>query len=364
VNIVAAEAEAAEARAALEREYSERRQELVKIGGGIEVPETMMVDGNAVAIGGAADVRGYVRGDVVAIGGNVHARPGSRIDGDAVSIGGIVAQEGNSHIGGSVVEGPFLPGGIISRIVKEAVERKERHPFVVWPFRGLRVLGRAGGFFSNLVFWAIVTAIVVLLFPRRLEVMARALPETPGRAAAYGIGGFVVTSAAVATIFLVGIALCVMLAVTIIGIPLIPVVGAGVFAAMLVLPLLTLVGSIAVWLSLGRAAAARTGAAELRAIWAALLGLLMVALATLIPGIGPLIVVTLLIFGFGVALMTGMGADVEWAHRRLGFGGKSETQASQEPPAGTMAPGGGAGIPPAGERPADEEQAAEESSDE
>ncbi len=349
VNVVAAAAETARARATTERAYPERRQELVKIGGGIEVPATTMVYGNAVAVGGSADVKGYVRGDVVAIGGNVHAHPGARIDGDAVSIGGIVVQEGDTHIGGSVVEGRFLPGQEISQIVSDALGHKLRHPFRVWPFGWLRALGRAGAFLSKLLFWGIVTTIVVLLFPKRLEVMARALPAEPGRAAAYGIGGLVVTWAAVGMTVLVGIALCVMLAAIVIGIPLIPVVVVGVLAAILILPVLVLLGTVAIWLSLGRAAAARVGVGEPRAIWAALLGLLLVSLVALIPNIGPLIGVTLLIFGFGVALMTGMGADPEWAHRKLGLGRRSQAAVVQEPPsAGESAEDGASPGPPEG----------------
>lgn len=332
VNVSAAEAEEARTEAELERQYPERRNEIVNIGGGVDVPASTMVEGDVVAIGGSADVKGYVQGSVVAIGGNVYARPGSRIDGDAVAIGGTVVQEGDGSIGGSVVNGPLLPGGLISRIVKGAVHQRGPGAFMVWPFRALRPLGRTGQFLSNLLFWAIVAAILVLLFPRRLEVMAGALPEAPGRAAAYGIGGFFVTSAGTVMALMVGAALCVILAMTVIGIPLIPVVGIGLVGLVLLLPFLALLGTVAVWLSLGRALAARTGLSEPRTIWAALLGLLIVAIPTVIPGLGPLIGVTLLIFGFGVALMTGMGSNVKWAQRRFGGGRKTEQGAQASAP--------------------------------
>jgi hypothetical protein len=332
VNVSAAQAVAARTEAELERQYPERRNEIVNIGGGVDVPASTMVEGDVVGIGGSADVKGYVQGNVVAIGGNVYVRPGSRIDGDAVAIGGTVVQEGDGSIGGSVVNGPLLPGGLISRIVKGAVHQRGPGAFMVWPFRALRPLGRTGQFLSNLLFWGIVAAILVLLFPRRLEVMAGALPEAPGRAAAYGIGGFFVTSAGTVMALMVGAALCVILAMTVIGIPLIPVVGIGLVGLVLLLPFLALLGTVAVWLSLGRAAAARTGLSEPRTIWAALLGLLIVAIPTVIPGIGPLIGVTLLIFGFGVALMTGMGSNVKWAQRRFGGGRKTEQAAQASAP--------------------------------
>jgi hypothetical protein len=332
VNVSLSEAEVARTEAELERQYPERRNEIVNIGGGVDVPENTMVEGDVVAIGGSADVKGYVKGSVVAIGGNVHAHPRSKIDGDAVAIGGTVVKEGDAQIGGSLVNGPMFPGGLISRIIKGAVEHKGAERLLVWPFGVLRPLGRAGQFLSNLLFWAIVTAILVLLFPRRLEVMAGALPEAPGRAAAYGIGGFFVTSAGTVMAIMVGAALCVILAMTVIGIPLIPVVGIALVGLVLLLPFLALLGTVAVWLSLGRALAARTSLDEPHTIWAALLGLLIVAIVTVIPGVGSLIVVTLLIFGFGVALMTGMGANATWAGRRFGGGRKTEQAAQAAEP--------------------------------
>jgi len=333
LNVSASDAQAARTEAELERQYPDRRNEIVNIGGGVDVPADMMVDGDVVAIGGSADVKGYVQGSVVAIGGNVYARPGSKIDGDAVAIGGTVVKEGDAQLGGSLVNGPILPGGLISRIIKGAVEQKGAHRFLIWPFGVLRPLGRAGQFLSNLLFWGIVTAILVLLFPRRLEVMAGALPEAPGRAAAYGIGGFFVTSAGTVMAIMVGVALCVILAMTVIGIPLIPVVGIGLVGLVLLLPFLALLGTVAVWLSLGRAIAARTSLDEPHTIWAALLGLLIVAIPTVIPGLDALIIVTLLIFGFGVALMTGMGANATWARRRFGGGRKTEQAAPEGPTA-------------------------------
>ncbi len=355
VNVAALDAAEAERAAVIEGRYSERRDEVVKIGGSVEVPETMLVEGNAVAVGGSASIRGYVKGDVVAVGGSVHAYPGSRIDGDAVAIGGSVIREGDAEVGGGIIEGPGLPGGILGRIVKGAAEGPECPWFNVWPFGRLGVLGGGDSFFGRLLFWAVVVVILVLLFPRRLELMARALPAAPGGAAAYGVGGFVLMSAAVGMITLIGIALCVLLAVIVIGIPLIPVVGVGMLAAALLIPVLALLGTAAVWLSLGRAVALRAGGREMRAVWAALIGLVIASVVTLIPGIGGLVKAAILIFGFGVAVMTGAGAHPGWANRRLGIGRKTETAGAQESAAVQTVSAEQAGGPAGSESAVDEE---------
>jgi len=50
---------------------------------------------------------------------------------------------------------------------------------------------------------------------------------------------------------------------------------------------------------------------------AVLLGVLLTAAASVIPFIGALVVTTLCVFAYGVALMTGLGARGDWSHRRL-----------------------------------------------
>ena len=44
--------------------------------------------GDAVALGGALTVQGWVTGDAVSLGGGVHLLPGARVDGDITALGG------------------------------------------------------------------------------------------------------------------------------------------------------------------------------------------------------------------------------------------------------------------------------------
>ncbi|MBN1458802.1 MAG: hypothetical protein JXA57_04650, partial [Armatimonadetes bacterium] len=179
----------------------------------------------------------------------------------------------------------------------------------------------------------------------------------PGRAVLYGLAGFVLLPAAVVAEALVGTFLTVLLVITLVGILLIPAVWAGVVALCLVPLLLLLVGVIAVWLSLGKALAvpfSKHGLDRLHHLhpfWAALFGLVVVAVAARLPVVGGLVIFTLIILGFGLAVMTGFGADPEWAHKRLGFRTRPPSP-GQPPPA--------PGTPPSEEMQDIEEEAATE----
>lgn len=320
-----------------------RQSDMVRVGGSVQVPADTVVEGDVVAVGGSADVRGHVKGDVVAVGGSVYARAGSRVEGDATAVGGRVQREPGAELGGSVVEVPVLPSNLVERIVQAAGGRPRAH---WWPFGLGRIgwLGRARSFVGTLVLYAFISLIAVLVFPRRLEVMARALPAFPGHAAAYGIGGFVLALPAVAVLVVAVALVSVVLVITVVGILVLPAVLAAIPAALLGLVVVLALGVAAVWLSLGRGIANQTGRGDLRAIWAALLGAAVVAVAAELPAVGPLVVVTVLIFGFGAALMTGVGSERNWTSRRLGMQSASAADAT---PAEEPSP-----APEAGQQPA------------
>ena len=65
-------------------------------------------------------------------------------------------------------------------------------------------------------------------------------------------------------------------------------------------------GDVDVWLSLGKATISLFGRSDIRPVWAVLIGVALIAIASHIPMLGPLVVVTVIIFGFGLAIMTGL----------------------------------------------------------
>ncbi len=76
----------------------------VHIGSSIVVGEDELVTDPAVAVGGSVTVLGRVDDDVVAVGGSVRLAPKARVRGDVTAVGGSVTQERGATIGGTVNE--------------------------------------------------------------------------------------------------------------------------------------------------------------------------------------------------------------------------------------------------------------------
>jgi hypothetical protein len=76
----------------------------VHIGSSIVVGEDEHVTDPVVAVGGSVTVLGRVDDDVVAVGGSVRLGPKARVRGDVTAVGGSVEQEKGASIGGTVNE--------------------------------------------------------------------------------------------------------------------------------------------------------------------------------------------------------------------------------------------------------------------
>ena len=185
-----------------ENEYDER----VEIGGGVTIGEDEVITGDVVAVGGNVEVHGKIMGDAVAVGGRVHVFPDAVVNGDAVSVGGKVRVDEGGQVRGE----------------KVSVD-------IGLPLSGLRFgtshdLGgfekpRFWGIFANLI-WIGATLLLALLFLAiaggRLDVISRRVEAQPGQSFLVGLlGAFATPIATVITV--------VLLAITIIGILLIPV---------------------------------------------------------------------------------------------------------------------------------------------
>ena len=208
----------ADANAAAGESWRERRRERrgrhgserVVFGQSLNVGADEAVD-KAVAIGGSVTIAGHVRRDAVAIGGSVTLMPGARVEGDAVAIGGAVSvPEGatlegdNVSLGGTV---PTMVGSVVRSVVGERPPMRSMFGFA----------SRA----TRTILLYVIALLIAAAFPGALTRIREYLVDRPGLSA---LGGAAI---------LVGFApLCVLLAVTIIGIPLIPV------AAMLLVALL------------------------------------------------------------------------------------------------------------------------------
>jgi len=175
----------------------------VVFGQSLTVAADETVD-KAVAIGGSVTVAGQVRYDAVAIGGSVTLLPGAHVGGDAVAIGGTVSVPDGATLDGDNVSlaGPIpRTAGSITR----------------WVVGGHRMFGMFGmlGVAARLmraVLLFVIALLIAAAFPGALTRVGRYLVHRPGLSALGGIA-----------ILLGFVPLCILLAITIVGLPLIPV---------------------------------------------------------------------------------------------------------------------------------------------
>ena len=177
------------------RRSREEKGERVVVGHSLRIEADEVVN-KAVVVGGSLTVLGHVLGDTVAVGGSVTLRPGSRVEGDAVAIGGTVTVEEGARLEGDNVSLGARPVG--------------------WIIGALAPLGASAllvGFaWTRALLLFVIALLLVLAFPERVARVRTFLASRPGVSSLGGVA-----------LLLGFVPLCVLLAVTIIGIPLIPV---------------------------------------------------------------------------------------------------------------------------------------------
>ena len=228
----------------------------------------------AVAVGGSVTVLGHVLGDAVAVGGSVNLRPGSQVDGDAVAIGGAVTVE----------EGARLEGDNVSLGARP----------IAWIVGGLAPLGASARLFglawTRALLLLVVALLIALAFPDRVARVRTFLTSRPGVSSLGGIA------------LLMGfIPLCILLAVTIIGIPLIPV------AVMLLVALFLFGVTVsAMWLG-ERIPLLQENKTPLKAV---ALGGPVLVLVGLLPWIGTPVIVLAAVVSAGATIISRFGQRV------------------------------------------------------
>lgn len=243
--------------------------DIIRFGGSVTVPENQVVE-HAYAFGGNVTVSPNARvlDTAIAFGGNVVLKQGARVDGDAYSFGGKIVQETGATIGGE--RATFNDRhGMMS-------DSYGRHRFFPWYF--FNAMFRI----SSAVVAAIIGLIILQTSPQFLPDLAAKLRQSPGAIALCGFG------AIVSIVFV-----SVFLAITLIGIPLIPLLSLTTVVA-------SLVGSLGVALFVGQSIN-RNG--KLQVIQQFLLGLAILTVLTLLPFLGGLVVFLINLFGLGILLL-------------------------------------------------------------
>jgi len=249
--------------------------ERVVFGRSLTIEANDTVD-KAVAIGGSVTVAGHVRRDAVAIGGSVTLLPGAHVEGDAVAIGGAV-----SVPEGSTLEGDNVSlGGPVPTTVGSMTRWVVGGPHMFSTFRFGSRLVRA-------VLLFVIAVLIAAAFPGALRRVETYLLDRPGLSA---LGGGAI---------LLGFGpLCVLLAVSVIGIPLIPL------AVMLLVALLLFGFAVsAAWLG-ERMPLGEHQRTPVRAVaW----GGAVLALVGLVPWIGTMALILVAAVSGGATLLSRFG---------------------------------------------------------
>ncbi len=224
---------------------------ITAIGRNVVVPADEEVKGDVTVIGGNADVAGTVDGDVTVVGGTLTKEPGAQIAGEQKQI------DGNF---GSYV--PFVPFEVRSGIARE------NHRLTAW------------------LAYSVIVLVAFLIFPVRVRAALDRVEHHPGLSAAVGV---------IALVAIIPIA--VLLFISFIGWPLIPVELLAVFAA-------TLIGYAALSMLIGRRLyelmLPHTTPSPVGAL---ILGLVVIAAAGMVPVIGHLVIGLVCLVGLGAAIL-------------------------------------------------------------
>ncbi len=248
-----------------------KAQDIIKMNTDIEI-EKNMVAGDVVAIGGDVTVYGRVEKNVTAVGGSVILKANSYVGGQVVIVGGEIIKDPTAVVGERVTQ-IYMPRFIPSMTT-----------FV------------KGGW---LALWATISLLVLLGFLGLAILLAALIPENIGVAIMALEQTFI-------KMFLWGmlwailvVPIAVLLAISIIGILLIPV-------EILLVVLALVIGYIAAAVFIGKhvlSALKKKSPPFVDAI----LGILVLFLIGFVPVIGPMIKAVFLTAGFGAVLTTRFG---------------------------------------------------------
>lgn len=248
------------------------------IGTNVTVPADEEVKGDVTVVGGNATVDGRIDGDLTVVGGTLQRGPDAVITGDVNEVGSSLA----AYV-------PFAPALSASRIVHEEAR------LMSW------------------LAYSVIVLVAFLIFPVRVRGALDRIEHHPGLSAAVGVVALVAV-----------IPIAVLLFISFIGWPLIPVEFLAVFA-------MILIGHAALSMLIGRRLyeliLPRTTPTPIAAL---ILGLIVVSAAGIMPVIGPLVM--------GLVWLVGLGAAILAFVRETAFMGP---MAAASAPSGPRPPIGG-----------------------
>jgi hypothetical protein len=245
-------------------------RDVAAYGGSVTIAPAGRVDGDISSFGGRVEVAGLVKGDVTSYGGGVTLDGTAYIGGDVQSYGGGITRQPGATVEGSL---------------------EQNHPtglsFTNPPF--LSPFGFTNWVIS-IVVWVLIAAALIHWWPQRTlrvgEVMFSRLP----RSLAVG-----------ALSWVLGLVLAVILALTIIGIPL-------TLAILLVLVAGGMLGNVAIGWLVGRGILHRFARRDASPLMEAIVGVAILAVIESIPFWGFLLSVFIAFLGVGATLLSRFGS--------------------------------------------------------
>ena len=250
---------------------------IVKIGSNVTIEEGTKVR-NVLAIGGQITVDGVVENHVVSIGGSIVLTRTAVVGGSVFSLGGIIVRGRGAEVYGTLTE-------INTDDISEAITKALSEEWEGWSW--IFAVVSLSIFLGVLL----VTILTVFLIPKPVRLISSAIKEKPFKVTGWGLTGLVLV-----------VPLAVLLAVSVIGIVLIPLEMAIVLFAVLL-------GFIAVSQLVGRklfTVLKRHDQSLMReTIW----GLIILWLIGWIPYVGWMIKMCAIVIGLGGVLLTRFGTN-------------------------------------------------------
>lgn len=293
-----------------------KRDAIVRVGGSVTIASDETVTDDVAVIGGSADIDGHVEGDVVVIGGSLTLGPHANIDKDVTVVGGSLSKDPNAIIGGKVAE--VGVGGV--PFGQGVFRRGARYG---WTDSGMSPIVRFGGTIVRVALLMLLAGLVLLVARTSVEQIAE-------RAAAEPVKSWLVGFLAEILFVPMLILTVVVLAISIIGIPLLLLVPLAVVAAVVVF----LLGFTGVAYHVGGLLQARFEQLRARPYVATFVGILAILspllLARVVGLTGQL--------GIVVGLLVAVGAVAEYIAWTTGLGAAALVRFGRQPP-GPVGPG-------------------------
>jgi hypothetical protein len=249
----------------------------VKIGSDVTIEEGTKVR-NVLAIGGQITIDGVVDNHIVAIGGSVVLTGKAVVGGSVFCIGGIIVKGRGAEVYGNLTE---INADDISAAIANALS--EEWEGWSWIFAIISI--------SIFLGVLLLTILTVFLIPKPIRLISSAIKQKPFKVTVWGLAGLVLI-----------VPLAVLLAISVVGIVLIPLEMTIVLCAVLI-------GFIAMSQLVGRrlfTVLKRQDQSMMReTIW----GLIILWLIGWIPYVGWIVKMCAIVLGLGGVLLTRFGTN-------------------------------------------------------